>query len=121
MTSSDGTVVTLVDGGTIVDTMGNQWSISASGQVVENGVTDTLTSNVTELAFKNSVIWQENTAFLWYAKVEPPQVLIMAGPQGPMSLQCQSPGHGWGEETTPRAIQTIGMIMASRRSVTPSR
>ena len=69
MTSSDGTVVTLVDGGTIVDTMGNQWSISASGQVVENGVTDTFTSNVTELAFKNSVIWQENTAFLWYAKV----------------------------------------------------
>ena len=69
MTSSDGTVVTLVGGGTIVDTMGNQWSISASGQVVENGVTDTFTSNVTELAFKNSVIWQENTSFLWYAKV----------------------------------------------------
>jgi hypothetical protein len=69
MTSSSGTVVSLGDGGTIVDSMGNQWSISASGQVIENGVTDTFTSNVTELAFKNGVLWQENTSFLWYAKV----------------------------------------------------
>lgn len=121
MASSDGTVVTLVDGGTIVDTMGNQWSISASGQVVENGVTDTFTSNVTELAFKNSVIWQENTSFLWYAKVGNTRVLIMAGPQGPMSLQCQSPGHGWGEETTPLGTQTTGMTTAHRRLATPLR
>lgn len=121
MTSSDGTVVTLVDGGTIVDTMGNQWSISASGQVVENGVTDTFTSNVTELAFKNSVIWQENTAFLWYAKVGTAPGAYHGWAAGTYVAPVPVTRTWVGEETTPRAIQTIGMIMASRRSVTPSR
>ena len=69
MTSPNGTVVTANTGGAITDSKGNIWTISASGLVVENGVADTFTANVTELAFKNGVLWQENTSFLWYAKV----------------------------------------------------
>jgi hypothetical protein len=69
MASPNGTVVTANTGGAITDSKGNVWTISASGLVVENGVADTFTANVTELAFKNGVLWQENTSFLWYAKV----------------------------------------------------
>jgi hypothetical protein len=69
MTSPNGTVVTANTGGAITDSKGNVWTISASGLVVENGVADAFTANVTELAFKNGVLWQENTSFLWYAKV----------------------------------------------------
>ena len=59
MTSPNGTVVTANTGGAITDSKGNVWTISASGLVVENGVADTFTANVTELAFKNGVLWQE--------------------------------------------------------------
>ena len=69
MASPNGTVVTANTGGAITDSKGNVWTISESGLVVENGVADTFTANVTELAFKNGVLWQENTSFLWYAKV----------------------------------------------------
>jgi hypothetical protein len=68
MTSPNGTIVTPNTGGAITDSNGNIWTISSSGMVVENGVADTFTANVTELAFKNGVLWQENTSFLWYAK-----------------------------------------------------
>ncbi len=66
-TSPNGT--TIVRGGSITAATGTVWTISASGQVVRNGVPDTFTSNVIELAYKNGVLWQENTAGLWYAKV----------------------------------------------------
>jgi hypothetical protein len=60
---------TIVHGGKITAATGTVWTISASGQVVRNGVPDTFTNNVIELAYKNGVLWQENTAGLWYAKV----------------------------------------------------
>jgi hypothetical protein len=66
-TSQNGT--TIVRGGSITAATGSVWTISASGQVVRNGVPDTFTDNVIELAYKNGVLWQENTAGLWYAKV----------------------------------------------------
>jgi hypothetical protein len=56
------------NGGSITDGKGNVWSISTSGLVVENGVTNKFTANVTELAYKNGVLWQENTSHLWYAE-----------------------------------------------------
>jgi hypothetical protein len=68
MTSPNGTIVTPPIGGAIIDSKGNVWTIKA-GKVVENGRADTLTANVTELAYKNGVVWQENTSFLWYSKV----------------------------------------------------
>jgi hypothetical protein len=66
-TSPNGT--TIVRGGSITAATGTVWTISASGQVVRNGVPDTFTDNVIELAYKNGVLWQENSAGLWYAKI----------------------------------------------------
>jgi hypothetical protein len=61
------TVVTV--GPTITDSVGNVWSINASTQVVVNGVAQTNTSNVVELAFVNNVVWQKNTAGNWFSVV----------------------------------------------------
>jgi hypothetical protein len=59
---------TITHGGSItVGATGTVWTISASGQVVRNGVPDRFTSHVIELAYKNGTIWQENSAGLWYA------------------------------------------------------
>ena len=45
----------------LVDAGGNLFWISGSGQVVENGVVDTKTANVIEMAYVNGVIWREKT------------------------------------------------------------
>ena len=68
--SADNTVVTTA-GKAIVDTSGNSWTITASGQVAVNGVADTTTGNVIALAYEKGVIWQENTANLWWSKTLP--------------------------------------------------
>nr|WP_294531124.1 cellulase family glycosylhydrolase [uncultured Rhodopila sp.] len=57
--------------GTIVDASGNTWSITGAGQVAVNGVTDTTTGNVTELAYVNNEVWQENANNLWWGKTSP--------------------------------------------------
>ena len=56
--------------GSIVDASGNAWSIT-NGQVAVNGVVDTTTANVTELAYVNGRIWQENSNGLWWSKTAP--------------------------------------------------
>lgn len=56
-------------GSVIVDSQGNLWGISPTGQIVENGATDKLTSNVIDITYINGKVWQENTSLLWYAKV----------------------------------------------------
>jgi hypothetical protein len=77
--SPDGTVITNgktpvppsvnpINGSAIVDSNGNLWWISDGGQVIENGQVDTGTANVTEIAFKDGLIWQENSDKLWWAK-----------------------------------------------------
>nr|WP_294527671.1 cellulase family glycosylhydrolase [uncultured Rhodopila sp.] len=55
----------------ITDASGNKWTITSTGQVAVNGVADTTTANVTELAYVNKVIWQENTAKLWWGETSP--------------------------------------------------
>jgi hypothetical protein len=55
----------------ITDASGNTWTITAGGQVAVNGVADTTTANVTELAYVNNEVWQENTANLWWGKTSP--------------------------------------------------
>ncbi|HBK05049.1 MAG TPA: hypothetical protein DDZ81_04210 [Acetobacteraceae bacterium] len=55
----------------ITDASGNQWTITAGGQVAVNGTTDTTTANVTELAYVNGSIWQENASNLWWDKTSP--------------------------------------------------
>jgi hypothetical protein len=69
-TSKDNTVV-LGTAGKIVDAHGNTWTITAGGQVAVNGKVDTTTANVTELAYEKGLVWQENTAKLWWSKALP--------------------------------------------------
>ena len=59
----------------LTDSNGNEWTLGAPGgrgeQVLVDGVVDPTTANVTELALVSGVIWQENTAGLWYSKTAP--------------------------------------------------
>jgi hypothetical protein len=54
----------------IVDDNRNVWSIVDS-QVAVDGVIDQSTRNVTELAYVNGQVWQQNTDGLWWAKSTP--------------------------------------------------
>jgi len=80
MTSSQNTVIvpstaayptTGAANGTITDAANNVWTITASRQVSVNGVADPTTNRVTELAYSNGHVWQENTDKLWWAKSSP--------------------------------------------------
>lgn len=55
----------------IVDATGNKWTITAGAQVSVNGTADAATANVTELAYVNGQIWQENASKLWWGKASP--------------------------------------------------
>lgn len=50
------------------DSAGNRWSIAAGGQVALDGVVDTTTSNVIEMAWVSGDIWYENSSNLWRFK-----------------------------------------------------
>ena len=67
--SANDTVVTGTSGA-ITDASGNTWSITSGGQVAVNGVADTQTGNVTELAYVNGTIWQENSSALWWGETQ---------------------------------------------------
>jgi hypothetical protein len=69
--SANNTVVLAGSPDAITDANGNKWTITSSGQIAVNGVTDTMTASVKELAFVNNVIWQENSANLWWGKSTP--------------------------------------------------
>ena len=56
---------------TITDASGNKWTITSGGQVAVNGVADTTTANVIELAYVNGTIWQENSSKLWWGETTP--------------------------------------------------
>jgi len=56
--------------GVLVDNAGNTWGIS-NGQVTINGVADSTTANVIDLAFVKGVIWQQNASKLWWSKASP--------------------------------------------------
>src|SRR6185312_7999395 len=55
----------------ITDAAGNAWTITSGGQVAVNGVADTTTAGVKELAYVNGTIWQENTNNLWWGETAP--------------------------------------------------
>jgi hypothetical protein len=54
----------------ITDQGANQWTI-ANGQVMVNGVADSTTANVIQLAYVGGQIWQENSQGLWWYKATP--------------------------------------------------
>ena len=64
--SPNGTVVLAGSSNAIIDTSGNKWTITASGQIAVNGVTDAMTASVKEIAYVNNTVWQENRANLWW-------------------------------------------------------
>ena len=71
--SANETVVATVAGGStssITDAAGNTWAV-ANGLVTVNGVVDSTTANVIELAYVNGEVWQENASDLWWAKTTP--------------------------------------------------
>ncbi|MEA2740440.1 MAG: hypothetical protein QOH05_3747, partial [Acetobacteraceae bacterium] len=68
--SANDTVVTGTTAA-ITDASGNKWTITSGGQVAVNGVADTTTANVTELAYVNGTIWQENASKLWWGETKP--------------------------------------------------
>jgi hypothetical protein len=72
MTASPNNTVALPDTlyqtNIITDAHGNQWTIAPNGQITINGVVDTPTGNVIELAYVNGQIWQENNQGLWWEK-----------------------------------------------------
>lgn len=69
MSSADNTMVGA--NGSITDSAGNVWTITADGQVAVNGVPDPETANVTHLAYAKGLVWQENTQDLWWSKTSP--------------------------------------------------
>ncbi len=69
--SANDTVVKAGAAGTIIDASGNKWTITSGGQVAVNGTADTTTANVTELAYVNGEVWQENGSDLWWGKTSP--------------------------------------------------
>jgi hypothetical protein len=68
--SPDNTVVTTTTG-KILDAHANIWTITVNGQVAVNGLADTTTASVIELAYEKGVIWQENSAKMWWSKSLP--------------------------------------------------
>jgi hypothetical protein len=69
--SANNTVVLAGSTTAITDAAGNKWTITGTGQVAVNGTADTTTGNVTELAYVNGKVWQENTAKMWWDKASP--------------------------------------------------
>jgi hypothetical protein len=69
--SANDTVVKAGSTAAITDAAGNKWTITGLGQVAVNGVADATTANVTELAYVNGKIWQENSGSLWWGKASP--------------------------------------------------
>ncbi|HEY0182199.1 MAG TPA: hypothetical protein VGC09_05270, partial [Rhodopila sp.] len=69
--SPNDTVLNLGSTAAIVDASGNKWTITSSGLVAVNGIADTTTANVKELAYVDNTIWQENASNLWWAKAHP--------------------------------------------------
>ena len=111
--SADNTVV--VPGGAIpwiTDTAHNRWTITAGGQVAVNGLTDSSTRNVIELAWVKGVIWQRNTAGNWYSKTSTSAPWTVGTKVSPLpSARLLGTGRGW--DSALAAISS-GIILQGR-------
>jgi hypothetical protein len=57
--SPDDTVVKAGSSASITDNSGNVWTLTSDAVIAVNGVADTTTANVAEIAFVGGLIWQE--------------------------------------------------------------
>jgi hypothetical protein len=64
-TSQNGAVVTDNSGSAITDNASNKWTVK-NGIVYKNSATAGYTARVTEIAYVNNVVWQENASNLWW-------------------------------------------------------
>ncbi len=69
--SANDTAVLAGSAGSITDVSGNVWTITSGGQVAVNGTPEATTANVTELAYVNGEVWQENASNLWWGETTP--------------------------------------------------
>lgn len=68
--SPNNTVVLAGSTASIIDAGGNAYTIK-SGQVAVGGIADATTLNVIEIAYVNGLVWQENSAKLWWSRATP--------------------------------------------------
>ena len=68
--SPNNTVLDFRSGKSIVDANGNSWTIS-NFHVAVNGIIDTTTAQVVQLAYENGLVWQENNNSVWRGKKIP--------------------------------------------------
>lgn len=67
--------------GTIVDSIGDNWTISLAGKVVLNGTPIASTANVVLMSYVNGVVWQKNQAGQWYSIGAPNGAFVtLSGP-----------------------------------------
>ncbi len=74
--SLDDAVIAAGSTNALVDANGNVWGLTQSNaagnyQVTVDGAVDDTTANVVQAAIVKGMIWQENTAGLWYSKTSP--------------------------------------------------
>jgi len=74
--SANGAMIDAGTAGTLVDANGNVWGLTRASaskgyQVTVDGAVDQTTVNVTRMQIFNGIVWQENTAGLWYSKTTP--------------------------------------------------
>jgi glucose/arabinose dehydrogenase len=73
--SPSGTIITTV-GPAISDANGVLWTLTSGGLVGVNGVPDTTTYQVIEIAYYNGLLYQENQENLWWYKTTPTSTWI---------------------------------------------
>lgn len=118
--SPDKTVV-MGTAGAIVDATGHAWTITSAALVAVNGVPDTTTAGVLELAYVGGTVWQENNAALWWGKTSPtaawlPNAGTAVSPLGPgptasatpTSVPTPKPTAGPTQIPTPAPTQAAG-------------
>ena len=64
--SPNDTIVVNGSSTSIIDASGHTWTIS-NGVVNENGTAIGYSANVSEIAYVNDTIWQENASHLWWS------------------------------------------------------
>jgi hypothetical protein len=89
--SPNDTIVMAGSAANITDAVGNKWTITAGGQVAVNGVVDSSTSSVTELAYANGIVWQQEANSLWWGKKSPSDVWQPTGGSSVSPVPLSSP------------------------------
>jgi hypothetical protein len=127
--SQDCTTITTV-GPAITDASNNTWSLTAGGNVAENGVTDTSTFNVIELVYSAGFIYQENTSGNWYRRTATTSWNQVAAPAcatptptpTPSPTPTPTPGTlGFTSSSNPTLTGTVNIIISMSSQATSSK